>query len=177
MTPHSSISASTSAARRHALVTSRFSMISASICCVCGSWPGAQRLHHQVGQSQDELALDDVLGDHLVTRVHVLAGLHRHVVAQVHVAQQEHALPGDQDVVEEGDGVHFLEPRAQGMIEARALQIETFAAQKFQPRRMAGQGEGERRPPRRVGGQVDASAADRRRSHRRLAEWPARGRR
>jgi len=41
---------------------------------------GAQGLHHQVRQPQNELALHDILGDYLVSGMHVLACRHGHVV-------------------------------------------------------------------------------------------------
>ena len=94
---------------------------------------------------EDELALGQVLGRALMRRCAstepvVMPG----AVDQVDVAQQEHALPRHQHVVEEGHAVHLLEARAERMVEVRAPEVEALAAQELQPRRAAGDGEVER---------------------------------
>ena len=114
----------------------------------------SQGTGHEIGQPEDELALDHVLGHNLVARVEVLVGAHGHAVAKVHVAQQEDALPGHQYVVEEDDGVHLLKAGAQGMVEVGAGQVVGLPAQEPEARSVAGDGEGEGRVLGRVAGQT-----------------------
>ena len=80
-------------------------------------------------------------------------GVARHIVAAFRVAQQEHPLPRHEHIIEERQRVHFLETRPQGMVKGGAVEVETFAAEEFQPRRIAGQGESKGSAPRRPGGQ------------------------
>src|SRR5215470_11928154 len=62
-------------------------------------------------------------------------------VDEAHVPEQKHPLPWDEDVVEEHDAVHLLEPRAERMIEVRATEVEALATQEPEPRGAAGNGE------------------------------------
>ena len=64
-------------------------------------------------------------------------------VAQFHVAQQEDPLPRHQHVIEEHHRVHFVEPRAQRVVEVGPAEIETFPAQELDSRRVARNREGE----------------------------------
>ena len=104
----------------------------------------AQRPGHVQRHAQDELALGQVLGRALMRGVHRGAGGQAGAVDQVDVAQEKHALPRHQDVVEEGDAVHLLEARAQRMVEARAFQVEALAAEELQTRGADRDGEVER---------------------------------
>ena len=103
----------------------------------------SQRLGHQRRQAQHELALGDVLGDHLVAGVQVAVGGLLQVVAQLHVAQQEHVFPRHEYVVEEGHGIQLLEAGAQRVVEVGLPVVEALAALVAQSRRIVGDGESE----------------------------------
>ena len=111
--------------------------------------------HHE-GQAQDELALGDVLGRALVRRMGHRMRAGRGGVEQIDVAQQEHALPRHQHVVEEDDAVHLLEARAQRMLEVRAAQVEALPAQELEPGCRARDGEVQRERAVRLGVSRDA---------------------
>src|SRR5689334_7804836 len=64
-------------------------------------------------------------------------GLKPGAVDEVNVAQQEHALPRHQHIVEKDHAVHLLEARGERMVEVRTLEVETLAAQEAKTRRAA----------------------------------------
>ena len=85
----------------------------------CGRWAVAERLRHEQRDAEHKLAFREVLGGTLMRRMRGgMGGLGRAVQA-LHVAEQEHALPGHQHVVEEDDAIHLLEARAERVIEMR----------------------------------------------------------
>ena len=141
ITPHSSSCASASAARMQARISTVFNVSSASFSSTCGRLRVAECLRHQVRQPQHELAFREVLGGALVRGMGGEMRAHRGVVQPVHLAQQEHALPRHQHVVEEHDAVHLLEARAERMVEMRAADVEAVAAEEAQAGRAAGNGE------------------------------------
>ena len=71
--------------------------------------PRAEQAHLHIGFAQTE---------------RVSSFLHRH---SLHIAQQEYAVPRNQDVVENHQGVHLFEPAAQWMIRRRLAVIERLA--------------------------------------------------
>jgi hypothetical protein len=81
---------------------------------------GAQGVHHEVGEAQDELGLHDLFGHHLVARVRVAVGVLGKIIGPLHVTQQEDPFPRHQDVIEKDDGVHLLEAGPQGMVKVGA---------------------------------------------------------
>ena len=103
-----------------------------------------ERLRHEERQTEDELALGDVLGGALMRRVRHRVRAGGGAVEQIDVPQEEHALPWHQHVVEEDDAIHLLEARAEGMLEVRAPEVEALPTQELQARRGAGDGEVER---------------------------------
>ena len=82
------------------------------------------------------------------------------VVAQLHVAQQEDALPRHQDVVEEHDGVHLLKAGAEGVVEVRTALVKALAAEELDAGGVAGDGEGEGVLPVVVGQAVAGNGID-----------------
>ena len=70
---------------------------------------GADGVHQQVRESQHEFRLGDVLHDDLVRHVHDGTGAGVGLIASIDVAVQQNVLPRHEDVVEDHDGVHFLE--------------------------------------------------------------------
>src|SRR5262245_54877679 len=72
------------------------------------------------------------------------------IVAQLHVAQQEDSLPGNQYVIEKDDGIHLLEPGPQGVIEVGTAQVKALATQKLQAWRITGDGKGKGVAPLRI---------------------------
>ena len=82
------------------------------------------------------------------------------VVAHFDVAQQEHPLPGHQDVVEEDQGIHLLEARPQRVVEGGAAQIEALPADEFQAGGIVGNGEGKCLPPGVLADQVSPGRVD-----------------
>ena len=104
---------------------------------------GTQGASHQIGETQHELAFDHILGHYLMAGMGVAVGGLGPAISQLHVPQQEYPFPRHQNVIEKYDGVHFLEPGAQRMIEMGAAQVKTLPAEKLHPRRVAGQGKSE----------------------------------
>ena len=99
---------------------------------------GADRVDEQVGQPQHELGLGDVLHDDLVRHVHDRTGARIRLVAAVHVAVQQHVFPRHEHVVEDHDGVHFLESRAERVVEMRASVVDALSADESQAGRVLG---------------------------------------
>ena len=108
-----------------------------------GKLTGAQRLNHQICQTQHEFGLHHLLGHDLVARVNVPVGGEGHVVAKLDVPQQKYTFPGHQHMVEEYQCVHLLKTRAQGVVETGTAQIKAFPAKEAQARSVARKGEGE----------------------------------
>ena len=72
----------------------------------------------------------------------VMRGVGR-AVQQVDIAIDEHAFPWHFDIVEEHDAIHFLEARAERVVETRAAEVEAVAAEEAQAGGAAGDGEGD----------------------------------
>ena len=66
------------------------------------------------------------------------------VVAQLHITLEEDALPGDEHVVKDDDGIHLLEAGAERMIEVRAADVKALPTDEPQARRVARDREGVR---------------------------------
>ncbi len=75
--------------------------------------------------------------------VHDRVGLGEGLVTQTRLAVHEQPLPRHQHVVEDDDGVHFLEPRGQRRVEMALAQIIGIARQQLQPRGRNRNGKGE----------------------------------
>ncbi len=69
----------------------------------------AERLRHQERDAQDQFALRKILGRPLMRRMSRRVRLKRGPIHQINVAQQEHALPRHQHVVEKDNAIHLLE--------------------------------------------------------------------
>ena len=88
----------------------------------------AERLRHQKRDAEDQFTLGKILGCALMGRMPRRVGFKSGAVDEVHVAQQEHALPRHQHIVEKDHAVHVLEARGERMVEVRMLEVETLAA-------------------------------------------------
>src|SRR5215467_5020187 len=97
----------------------------------------AQRLRHQQRHAQYEFGLGEVLGGALVRRMRARMRDVGGAVQKIDIAQQKHAFPRHQYVVEEDNAVHLLETRAERMVETGAAIVEAFAAQEFDARSTA----------------------------------------
>ena len=97
-------------------------------------YPDADALDYPVGYAQDEFQLGYILNGHLL---HVLTP-HFHVgqgiVGQRHVFKGKHPLPRDQNVVEYGQGVHFIVLTRQRVIEQGSAQVVGLPANELQAR-------------------------------------------
>ena len=63
-------------------------------------------------------------------------------VAELRLPDDEAALPGDEDVVEDHDRVDLLEPRRERVVEVAAAEVEALAAEEAEAGRVARDGEG-----------------------------------
>ena len=102
----------------------------------------ADRVGEFGGQAQEELAFGDGAGDHLVGHEGPGAGFGVEAVAQLRVAEHEDALGGNEDMVEDRDGVHFLIAGRERLVVGAAAVVQRGAAQVAQARRVVGDGEG-----------------------------------
>ena len=104
-----------------------------------------RRLRDRRHQADHELGLGQLAAGDLVHHVHDRVGLGEGLIAQARLAVHEQPLPRHQHVVEDHDGVHFLEPRGQRRIEVALAQIVGIARQQLQPRggNRDGEGKGE----------------------------------
>src|SRR4029450_1277459 len=102
-----------------------------------------EHMRHEQGSPQDHLALRHIFGSALMCRM--VGGVRGRGSGIDHadIAEQKHALPWDQDVVEEDDGIHLLEARSEGMLEVRLPNIKTLTTQEFEAWRAAGDAETE----------------------------------
>ena len=101
----------------------------------------AEGFGHQQRNAEHELALGEILGSALVSRMGREVGRNAGLIEELNISQQEHPFPRHEHVVEEDDAIHLVEPGAERVIEMGAPLIETVATKKPQPLGAAGDGE------------------------------------
>ena len=84
----------------------------------------ADRVGDLAGQAEEELALGDGAGDHLLGHQRAGAGLGVERVAKFRMAEQEDSFVRNEHIVEDDDSVHFFETGGQWLVEVAAAVVQ-----------------------------------------------------